>query len=440
MYTETEIREPLGKRHKIIDEIRQIDADANKAQRVRTAEENERRERLVNEAADLDALARQMEDENRMEREIAESTARIDAVAGTDARVAFNNELRQGMLDGTYNQEFKFNFSKAEQRIRAGDTAEKRLASDAGASTGTGVGAELVPEEFLSRIYESRRDNSAIKALGPEILNTATGRKIPVPINSRKAVSAQYAQGATITVSGGTTAGSNQPRFIDHDLDAYALKAIVPVSFQLLRDEDVDLVSWLSGHLGRALAYQEDGLFISGDGSNKPLGINDGSAGAMVGGTSTVSGGIAWTDVVAIQYSVGGGYVGSAAASDMMNPTMGTPGWLMDRTTLGAIYGIQDNDNRPIYEPRRAMDQPDMLDGYRVATTDQMPSLGTGVRAMTFGNYFEAMIVRQVNMVRFDIDTSIYFESDQVAFRAICEVDSHVRDREAVKALVISSG
>ncbi|MYB02410.1 phage major capsid protein [Candidatus Poribacteria bacterium] len=411
----------LGERAKALTDAQKLLGDINRDDRIPTADEQAELDRLSKVADDCNDRAQLLEDENRIEREIVASTARgDDAGITSDDRARFDTELRAGIEARTYSAVVRF-------QPREDGGIERRLSS-----TTDAAGGALVPQDFLGRIYESRRDNSAVRACGPEVLNTATGRSIPVPRVTTRAVASHVAQGGTISRTSG------QPVFDDPTLDAYALKAIVPVSFELLRDEDVDLVSWLSNHLGRALAYAEDDWFISGDGSGKPLGINDSTNGAMVGGTSTVSGGIAWPDVVKLQYSISGGYTGSAASTDQMMP-MGRPAWLMGRATLGEIYALSDTTGMPLFRPRRDEGAMDMLDGYRVATTDQMPALGTGVRAGCFGNFYDGLIVRSVNEVRFDIDTSVYFETDEVAFRAVAEVDSHVRDRTAVKALVIKS-
>lgn len=420
MHSATKIKEKLGERLNHIREAQKLVADANSEERVMTAEERESHDTAWAEAEKVDEIVRQWEDENRIERDIAASQARMDDLSDGDSSDArrFEQEIREGLLAKNFNREFNFRREDVEKRV---------------STAATSAGA-LIPEDFVARVYEARRDYSALLNCMPEIIPSMNGAPLPYPMVSTVATATDTAEGAKIS-----TAAATQPVFTAVTLHSYKVSTLIPVTFELLRDEGVNLTAWLAGHMGRALAYKLDDHFINGDGSSKPTGIFSTGTGinasVNVGVTLAADNAPTWKEVKELEYSVPGGYVRSGASSDML-PATGMPCWLMRRSLLGSIFALADTNNYPIFRARISEMAPDMLDGYRVSTTDQVSNAAaTGTKVAGFGNFFDAMTVREVNSIRFDTDSSVYFEEDMVAFRAIVEVDSLIKDRNAVKAM-----
>ena len=414
MHTQTEIAEVSRARINALQEGQATLAVARDAGRGPTAEERAKIDKCWLVAEERNAAVDVMVEENRVERDIVAGQERPESGRGMSSeREAFNDELRQGLMSRTFSREIRFEFDAL--------TEHRTITTDS-ASGG------LVPEDFIARVYEARRDNSAILSAGAEVIRTETGSPIPLPIVSTAAIATAVAEGGTFATASG------QPDFTSHDLTAHKYGRIVPVSFELLRDNGVDLAGWLAGHLGRALAHVTDAQYLNGDGSSKPLGILDATAGAEVAFTLGTAGSISWSEVRKLEFSVDGGYVGSSAASDGL-PMAGRPSWLMRRSTLGDIYALADDNGYPIFRARTTEMDGDSLDGYQVFNSNQIAAFGTasGAKAAAFGNFFDAMAIREVNSLRLDIDSSVYFTSDMVAFRGIVETDSHVRDRGAVK-------
>lgn len=419
MHSATKIKEKLGERLNHIREAQRLVTDANAEERVMTPEERESHDNAWADAEKVDEIVRQWEDENRIERDIAASQARIDDLGDDpDAGVRFEQEIREGLLNKSFNREFNFKRHQIEKRT---------------ISTGASSGGALIPEDFVARVYEARRDYSALLNCMPEIIPTATGAPLPYPMVSTVAVAEDTNEAAAINTANG------QPAFTAITLNSYKISSLIPVSFELLRDEGVNLTAWLAGHMGRALAYKTDAHLLNSDGNNKPLGIfstGSGTTAPANTGVRTLAAGrgaLTWKQVKELEYSVPGGYVRSAASSDMLPPS-GTPCWLMRRVLLGSIFSLSDSNNYPIFRARISESEPDMLDGYRVNTSDQVP-FGTAADnyLAAFGNFDDCMVVREVNSVRFDTDQSVYFAEDMIAFRAIVEFDSDIKDRNAVK-------
>ena len=426
MHSATKIKDKLGERMNHLREAQRVTGDANTEERVLTPEEQQTVDNAWREGETIDEVVRQWEDENRIEREIADSQAHADSINidDPDAGDAFDHELRAGLLNKSFNRTFSFKRH----------AIERRMVEQRNVTTGSGSGGALVPEDFVARVYETRRDYSALLNCMPEVITSQDGAPMPYPFVSTVAAAAAVTEAAAISTSTG------QPVFDAFTLNSYKFASLIPVSFELLRDEGVNLTAFLAGHMGRALAYRTDQQFINGDGSSKPLGpfstATGDNDGVNAGVTVTTAGTMTWKEVKALQYSVPGGYVRSAAASDMLPPN-GTPCWLMRRVLLGAIFSLADTSNYPIFRARISESEPDMLDGYRVNTSDQVPfGTATGAGICAFGNFDDCMVVREINSVRFDTDPSVYFAQDMVAFRAIVEADSKIKDRNAVKTAI----
>ena len=281
-----------------------------------------------------------------------------------------------------------------EQRVNTGDS-------------GAGAFGNAVPDSgMVLPIYETMQDLSAVMSLGPETITTVGGNALPVPVvgttEADRAPIQDLTEGGAIDVvdveAGGPTLG------------AHKRGVIVPLSREIIEDAGVDIQGFVTAHLGRRMARKMDTDLITGDGNNAPQGIDNGSARASGRARFETQGVVDFKAVRGLVYNIPGGYIGSVAATAGF--AAGRGGWLMHRQTLGDIFLIEGSDGHPIYKARQTMFEADMVEGYPVATTDQVPVVATeeatkANKVIYFGSFNDAMVVRMVGGVEFDLSSPL---------------------------------
>lgn len=161
--------------------------------------------------------------------------------------------------------------------------------------------------------------------------------------------------------------------------NAYGLNVLVPEIFR------------------QTLAVDIDKVIVTGDGQNKPYGLDEKGTGAgtppIIDAVETAGATLTYSDLTKIKYSVPQQYRGQAA-------------WLMNSKTLGLVADMKDKNDRPLWEPRYGFigDEPGggtswdngALLGRPILVSEFMPDVGAGNTPIYFAdfNYLYYWLVR----------------------------------------------
>ena len=216
----------------------------------------------------------------------------------------------------------------------------------------------------------------------------------------------------------------------------HELSALPKISQRLLDDSAFDIESWLSDRVADTFARSEAAAFISGDGSDKPVGIlthptiqNDGwawgSLGYIATGTdgsfNSTSPGDGLIDLV---YGLGARYRANAS-------------FVLNSKTAGIVRQIKDAEGRFLWTDGLTAGEPARLLGYPVLIAEDMPDIATDSYSIAFGDFGAGYTIAERPDLRILRDP--FSAKPHVLFYATKRVGGDVSDFAAIKLLKFSA-
>lgn len=408
------LKELLEKRASVWKQMQDIMARADKDGL--KAEDRAQYDQLHAELRDLTSDKERREAHEDLERRLAEPAGGpppiTDPTPGesrTDAadkayREAFSGYIRYGMAG-----------LEPEQRraLQQGFVSGPELRAQ-GVGTTT-AGGYFVPQGFRQRLQEAMKWYGGIIG-NVEVIETDTGATLPWPTNDDTGnVGAILAENTQVSEQD-VTIGQKT-------LSAYMYTSkLVRVSLQLLQDSAFDVEVWLPRKLGERIGRILNTHFTTGTGSSQPLGIQTNATVGITGATSATPV-VAYGNILSLVYSIDPAYRNAGRAKFMMNDA-----------TIGAIRGLLDSQNRPLWEPSIQVGQPDALLGYPIIPNNDMPVMAADAKSILFGDFFAGYVARLVTGVQSIRLDERYADYLQVGFLAFQRADGTTQDATAYKA------
>ena len=295
-------------------------------------------------------------------------------------------------------QAFRTNFKDARNYLREGELSD---------------GGWLCPTSFNDEIVTKLQEENVLRQICRTIATASTHR---VPFVATQPSANWIGEGDEIEISSAS--------FSTVTLEAHKLAACLLATSELIQDSFYDLENFLTDELGRAFARAEEESFLNGDGTNnQPLGLLPALAQSATSILQTTSTSISADDLITLTYSIDRPYRRSAK-------------FLMSDSTLALVRRIKDADQRYIWEPNYAGEEPPKILGYPIYTSNYLPPATSGNTCVLFGDFSFVTIAergnRQVRPLR-----EKFALSDKVAFLAIERVDIGLTDRHALRGLKI---
>jgi HK97 family phage major capsid protein len=292
----------------------------------------------------------------------------------------------------------------AEKRaIRAGLRGQELRVATVGTAT---AGGNTVPTDFVRSLYDYLEVFSGMRRTNATILTTASGNTLDMP----KVTS----HGTAAVVGEGTALAAADPAFGKLTLGSWKYGQLLQVSNELLTDTAVDLNSFLAKDAGRAIARATDGHYVTGNGTNQPLGVMTACGTGVTGGTG-LGGSATMNDLISLLYSVNEEY--------RMNGAQ----WLMADATAGSVRTLKSTNGDYYWQPSTQLGQPDRLLNHEVISDPNVAALGTGAKYVGYGD-FSTYIIRDVSTVRFERSDDYAFDKDLVTYRCIFRTDGDLLD------------
>lgn len=191
-----------------------------------------------------------------------------------------------------------------------------------------------------------------------------------------------------------TPSETGTPSLVELEFTPGTLWAEPQVTTELLEDSDHNIEAYLTDEVGIAFAEQENGVYVTGSGVNRPKGWQS------------------YPIVANASYSWGNiGYTPMGGASDFAssNPTdnfidlmhslkpvyRANAVWTMNDATLGKVRKFKDGQGNYILMPSKDVlgGFTEMLLGKPLVSDDDMPSVGAGNYAVGFGDFKRGYII-----------------------------------------------
>lgn len=325
----------------LIDQVRQMAQTAENESRALTAEEQEKKSKMMDEIKQFEKDIAEEEEIQRIESQRAnhpdndpEKTAHEWRSLGEFVKTALTNP----------------NDERLANREVEGRQANQEM--------GTGSqGGFLVPEQFSDQLLTVAPDEAIIRPRATIFASGDADFKIPALQYSGNNMFA----GASVTwIDEGGLKPQTDIEFKQITLQPYEVAGHVRVTDKLLRNAPV-IEQIVSTQLRRALIDAEEEVFLTNSGSvaNAPNPI--------IGDAATIT--ISRSDANQVQYD------------DVKNMFARFRGqravWIISRGVIPELMGMKDENNSLVWQPNARDGSPGTLLGYPVLYSDNSPALGT---------------------------------------------------------------
>jgi HK97 family phage major capsid protein len=215
--------------------------------------------------------------------------------------------------------------------------------------------------------------------------------------------------------------------------DLYASPAATQA---LLDDAFINLDQWLASECEDAFAAQETTAFVTGSGTNQPMGF--------LSYPAVADASAAWGQL---------GYVATGAAGafptdnpvDVMIDLVYAPlaqfrangRFVMNRRTTSMVRKFKDGEGDYIWTPGLAPGQPSTLCGYPVTEFESMPDVGADAVAIAFGDFAKGYLI--VDRAGVQVLRDPYSQKPYVLFYTTKRVGGGVQNFNAIKLLKFSA-
>ena len=292
-------------------------------------------------------------------------------------------------------------------------------------SSSDAIGGYAVPEEIDRVIDETLVSISPIRSIA----------------NVVKVGSAGYRK---LIASGGTPSGwvgfeaarpeTGTPTFTEVVPASGELYANPAASQQMLDDAMFDVEKWLAHEIATEFARAEGKSFVSGTGTNQPLGFLTSPTAATADGVRPMG---------TLQFLA----TGSAGAFPGTNPadklidlvqTLRSPYrqgavFVMNSATAAAVRKFKTADGAFMFQPSLAAGQPATLLGYPLIEAEDMPDIAANSLSIAFGNFKAGYVIAERNATTILRDP--YTHKPYVHFYATKRTGGQVVNSESIKLL-----
>lgn len=364
------------------------------------------------------AVAEITADRQKAEQTVSELKAKLD-----ELEVASN---RPGGQKGVGDKAVAEHKAAFEQFMRKGEEDGLSDLEAKAMSIGTDAdGGYAIPEELDRDISKLLVDLSPMRGLARVI--TVSGENYKKLFNT----------GGTGSGWVGETAArpeTNTPTLTELTPSMGEIYANPAATQRSLDDVMFDVEAFLSAEVQEEFAVQEGAAFISGNGTNKPIGILAGATAA----TADASRAFGTIEHVAT------GVSGDFAASDkgdimydliykMKSGHRGSASWVMNSTTTAQVRKLKDGQGNYLWQPSFQAGQPATLAGYGVTTDENMPDIAADSLSIMFGNYRAAYYI--VDRMGTRVLRDPFTNKPYVHFYTTKRVGGMLADSEAVKVV-----
>lgn len=272
-------------------------------------------------------------------------------------------------------------------------------------------GGYLVPDEFEHTLISALDGENIIRSHAHVFTTSSGSHKIPV-VSGRGTASWVDEEGSI---------PESDDVFGQQLIGAHKVSTLIKVSEELLQDSAFDLEGYFRSEFARRIGNAEESAFLVGNGTGKPTGVFDSTAGGQLGVTTTSSTAIAADELIDLFYSLRAPYRKNAI-------------WVLNDSTVKAIRKLKDGNGQYLWQPGLRDGEHDTVLGKRIFTSPYAPEVAADTRTIAFGDFSYYWIGDRLG-ITFKRLNERYAETGQVGFIASKRVDGKLILPEAIKVL-----
>lgn len=233
----------------------------------------------------------------------------------------------------------------------------------------------LAPAEYVEELVKVITEISPVRSVAR--IRQTSNKEIEVPSKTATFAAAWTAETGSRTETTGYTTSLNT-------IPTHELYALVDISSALLEDSVFDLEAEMNTEFAEQFAKAEGAAFISGNGTNKPTGIADGSTVSTTAAAAAAA--IATDDLMNLVHDLKSEYARSAS-------------FMMNRSTLGEIRKLKDTAGQYIFQTGFSGQSglPNTILGHPYVEAPDVADIAASAKSVIFGDYRRGyMIVDRV--------------------------------------------
>lgn len=233
----------------------------------------------------------------------------------------------------------------------------------------------LAPAEYVEELVKVITEISPVRSVAR--IRQTSNKEIEVPSKTATFAAAWTAETGTRSETTGYTTSLNT-------IPTHELYALVDISSALLEDSVFDLEAEMNTEFAEQFAKAEGAAFISGNGTNKPTGIADGSTVATTAAAAAAA--IATDDLMNLVHDLKSEYARSAS-------------FMLNRSTLGEIRKLKDTAGQYIFQTGFSGQSglPNTILGHPYVEAPDVADIAASAKSVIFGDYRRGyMIVDRV--------------------------------------------
>ena len=377
------LRELKTEKGRLFNQLNDVYNVAKQESRNLSSDELQKADKLIEAMNELDRQVRNLEAFAARKSEFENTPAVAEVKTSKQSRSdVFNKYLRYGMQE----------LNREERYLLRGTNPQ---------TTADSAGGYTIHEGWTSELDWAKQFVGEVESVA-RVFSTATGNTLPIPkVNDTAVDAALQTEGSATTVADMT--------FGNTDLSAYTYSTLVKVSKQLLQDEEVNLIGYLTELLGQRIARATNAALTTGDGSSKPNGI---ITAATVGKTAASATAITHEELIDLYYSVDPAYRMGTSCYYMMNDAVHAAVRKLGLTAAENFNPITFSNDGTMF-----------ILGKEVKINQDMASaITTGNKTILFGDFsgYAVRVAGGINVLRMD---ERYADELNVGFIAYKRVD-----------------
>ena len=275
----------------------------------------------------------------------------------------------------------------------------------------------LAPAEYVNELIKVISEISPVRSVAR--VRQTSNKEIEVPSKTATFAAAWTAEGGSRTETTGYTTSLNT-------IPTHELYALVDISGALLEDSVFDLEAEMNTEFAEQFAKAEGAAFLTGNGTNKPTGILDGTTVAST--TAAAAAAIATDDLMDLVHGLQSEYARNAA-------------FMLNRTTLGAIRKLKDTAGQYIFQTGFSGQSglPNTILGHAYVEAVDMADIAASAKPVVFGDYRRGYMI--VDRVALSVLRDPYSQAStgNVRYIARRRVGGEVVLAEAMRALKMAA-
>ena len=377
------LRELKTEKGRLFNQLNDVYNVAKQESRNLSSDELQKADKLIEAMNETDRQIRNLEAFAARKAEFENTPAVAETKTSKQSRSdVFNKYLRYGMQE----------LNREERYLLRGTNPQ---------TTADSAGGYTIPEGWTGELDWAKQFVGEVENVA-RVFSTATGNTLPIPkVNDTAVDAALQTEGSATTVADMT--------FGNTDLSAYTYSTLVKVSKQLLQDEEVNLIGYLTELLGQRIARATNAALTTGDGSSKPNGI---ITAATVGKTAASATAITHEELIDLYYSVDPAYRMGTSCYYMMNDAVHAAVRKLGLTAAENFNPITFSNDGTMF-----------ILGKEVKINQDMASaITTGNKTILFGDFsgYAVRVAGGINVLRMD---ERYADELNVGFIAYKRVD-----------------